>query len=191
MNKINAFIVFIVLGQLLICFHAKETSNKIFTIDSPRHKIMADTVVFEPQKTVIEKKKHRFFLDSNVVRAVSYSFLDVHDYEDDSMSRGRIVQIMSNYDQFLWKYDPHPVISLKRTQSIQLLSIINNPNNYGYGASFCYYPRNCFCFYNSKNEIIGFYEICFECNRVQSLPEFQICKRGGLNEHGTNVLKEF
>lgn len=71
----------------------------------------------------------------------------------------------------------------------QLLSIINDPGNYSNTAAFCYNPRNCFCFYNSKNEIVGWYEVCFECARVSSIPAFALCRKGGLNDRGLNRLK--
>jgi hypothetical protein len=41
---------------------------------------------------------------------------------------------------------------------------------------------------NSKNEIIGWYEVCFECARIASIPEFKVCRKGGLNDRG---LDEF
>jgi hypothetical protein len=52
----------------------------------------------------------------------------------------------------------------------------------------CYFPRNCFIFYNNRNEIIGFYEVCLECGRMISIPECKVSLKGGLSGIG---LKEF
>lgn len=151
----------------------------------------ADTVIREPQKVKFNKTKKNRFLDAGAVRAVSYSFLDVHDYEFDSSDRGQLLPIMPNYDQYLSKKDRRPKIVLTRSQTQKLLSIINDPGNYSNTAAFCYFPRNCFCFYNSRNEIIGWYEVCFECARIDSIPAFKLCRKGGLNDRGLNELKKF
>ena len=45
---------------------------------------------------------------------------------------------------------------------------------YEKGASVkapCYIPRHVAVFYNMKNEVIGFLEICFECNRARFVSE--------------------
>ncbi|MFK7787346.1 MAG: hypothetical protein AB8B56_19640 [Crocinitomicaceae bacterium] len=39
-----------------------------------------------------------------------------------------------------------------------------------HSAASCYNPRHGIIFYNSSDSIIGFLEICFECNRIYSLP---------------------
>jgi hypothetical protein len=61
-------------------------------------------------------------------------------------------------------------VVLSKGQIDELLGIIHDPKSYRLGAAFCYNPRNCFCFYNSKNELIAWYEVCFECSRFDSRP---------------------
>lgn len=144
-----------------------------------------------PQKVNFSTTKKTLFPDPGIVKAISYSFLDVHDYEFDSSNRGQLLTIMPNYDQYLSKSDPHPKVILTKNQTRELLSIINDPDNYSYTAAFCYSPRNCFCFYNSKDEIVGWYEVCFECARIESIPEFKRCRKGGLTDKGMARLKQF
>lgn len=169
-------------------------NKPISKTDSPKPTALTsrtDTIVCEPQLEKFGKTSKGFFLGSGAVKAVSYSFLDIHDYEMDSSDRGQLLAIMPNYDQYLSKKDPNPKVILTRLQTQRLLSIINDPGNYSNTAAFCYNPRNCFCFYNSKNEIIGWYELCFECARIQSIPEFRLCKKGGLNDRGLKKFREF
>ena len=172
---------------IISCSQAKHDPPKNSAAQT--HKV--DTVTREPQVVRFNKTKKNTFLDAGAVRVVSYSFLDVHDYEMDSSDCGQLLSIMPNYDQYLSKKDRHPKIVLTRSQTQKLLSIINNPESYSNTAAFCDYPRNCFCFYNSKNEIIGWYEVCFECARIASIPEFKLCRKGGLNDRGLNKLKKF
>lgn len=150
-----------------------------------------DTITAESQLVRFDRAKHTHFLGSAVSGAVAYSFLDVHDYEDDSMTKGQLLRIMPNDDQYLWKYDPRPKVRLDKAQAHQLLAIINDPRNYSLGAAFCDFPRNCFCFYDSQNRMIGFYELCFECARVQSIPEFTISRKGGLSDRGVAAFRKF
>ena len=145
----------------------------------------------EPQSVNFTKTKGNLFPDKNIVKAVSYSFLDVHDYELDSSNRGQLLMIMPNYDQYLKKDDPHPKVILTKAQTQRLLALINDPGIYSNTCAECYSPRNCFCFYNDRNEIVGWYELCFECGRIMSIPEFRLCKKGGLTDKGLDRLKQF
>jgi hypothetical protein len=177
--------------QLCLCCSSKRSGNGEDLPPPTAQKERVDTISSESQRVNFSKTRNNFFPGSNIEKVISYSFLDVHDYEDDSMGRGQLLQIMPDYDQYLWRNDPHPKISLAKRDIPKLLAIINDPKNYGFGASFCYFPRNCFCFYNGNNEIIGFYEICFECGRIQAIPEFKISRKGGLSEKGAHELMDF
>ncbi len=189
--RYRATFLLLLVVQLCLCCSGKRSKNAAGSPGPIAHKEGTDTISYEPQKVNFSKTQKNSFPGSNIEKVISYSFLDVHDYEDDSMSKGQLLQIMPDYDQYTWKNDPHPEISLTKRDISKLLTIINDPKNYGFGASFCYFPRNCFCFYNGKNEIIGFYEICFECARIQSIPEFKISRKGGLTDKGAHELRNF
>lgn len=146
----------------------------------------ADTVAAEPQMVYFPKT----FPASGISKVVSYSFLD--EEEDDTSARGQLLQIMPNYTQYLRKDDRRSKVVLTGGQVSRLLSIVNTPGTYKLGAAFCYNPRNCFCFYNNRNEIIGFYEICFECSRMVAMPELNISRKGGgLTDSGAARLAAF
>jgi hypothetical protein len=147
------------------------------------------TVTQEPQTTHFSKNKKGRFPDSGIVRAVGYSFLD--EEEDDTTNRGQLITIMPRYAQYLNRKDPHPKAILTRPQTQELLAIINDPGNYSNTRAECDNPRNCFCFYNSKNEIVGWYEVCFECGVINCIPEFTVCRKGGLTDRGVDRLKAF
>ena len=167
---------------------AKKTGASAHSVHPKK---TTDSIAPESQLTRIDHAKRAHFPESEVSKAVAYSFLDDHDYEDDSLTKGQLLPIMPDYSQYLWKYDRHPKVRLNRRQARHLLSIINDPKNYGVGAAFCYSPRNCFCFYDAKNEIIGFYELCFECSRIESIPQFTSSRKGGLSDKGVRELKRF
>ncbi len=109
-----------------------------------------DTVTREPQIVRFNKTKKNIFLDAGAVKAVSYSFLDVHDYEMDSSDCGQLLSIMPDYDQYLSKRDRHPKIILTRSQTQKLLFIINDPGNYSNTAAFCYSQETAFVFITAK-----------------------------------------
>lgn len=153
--------------------------------------LKADTISAESQKISFGKKVAYLFPASNIAKVVSYSFLDVHDYDEDSLIKGQLLRIMPKYDQYLRKGDPHPKVILTGAQIPRLLSIINDPKSYRNVTAFCYSPRNCFCFYNNRNEIVGFYEVCFECTRMESVPAFKASKKGGLTDDAADRLKKF
>src|SRR6266404_510827 len=111
--------------------------------------VKVDSLVSEPQVTHIASGN----LKTQIARVVSYSYLDVEDYEEDTFSRAPTFQMMPGFSRFLWKYDPHPKVILTKKQTRKLLAIIGSPKTYKPIHSTCYSPRNCFCFYNAKKEI--------------------------------------
>ena len=117
---------------------------------------------------------------------------DLDEEEDDTMNRGQLLQMMPGYAQYLRKNDPRPKVILTGEKIPRLLSIINDPKTYKNGSAFCYNPRNFFCFYNSRNEIIAYYEVCFECGKFDARPEIKTRKKDpGFREAGLNRLSKF
>jgi len=149
--------------------------------------VKVDSLTREPQVTNIVSGNPR----SQITRVVSYSYLDVEDYEEDTFTRAPSFQMMPGYARFLWKYDPHPKVVLTKKQIRRLMAIISVPKSYKKIQSTCYSPRNCFCFYNAKKEIIGYYQVCFENSRLYCVPEFNGSESGTLSESGAKRLRNF
>jgi hypothetical protein len=147
----------------------------------------ADSLVSEPQLTHIAGGD----LKSQITRIVSYSYLDIEDYEEDTFSRAPSFQMMPGFSRYMWKYDPHPKVVLTKKQTRRLLAIIGSPKTYKPVRSNCYSPRNCFCFYNARKEIIGYYQVCFENGRLISVPGFSGSESGTLSESGARRLRSF
>lgn len=179
------------LSLLLVLFLCCKTSTRQPVSSAPA--VKQDTISAESQKVSFGKNGAYLFPVSNITKVISYSFLDVHDYEmgSDSLIKGQLLQIMPNYDQYLRKDDPHPKVILTGAKIPALLSILNDPKSYKNATAFCYSPRNCFCFYNNRNEIVGFYEVCFECTRMESRPVFRASRKGGLTDEAADRLKKF
>jgi hypothetical protein len=88
--------------------------------------------------------------------------------------------------------DPHAKLVLNKEQTADLLSIFHDPKTYRFNYADCDYPRNIFCFYDDRNEIIAFFEVCFECGRFNAYPFLNNPnKRIGLSQAGSERLKRF
>jgi hypothetical protein len=145
----------------------------------------ADSLVSEPQITHIASGN----LSAQISRVVCYSYLDMEDYEEDTLSKGANFQMMPGFSRYLWKYDPHPKVVLTKRQTHKLLAILNSPKTYKPIRSSCRSPRNCFCFYNKKKEIIAYCEVSFENNRLIAVPGFPGSESSTLSESGAKKLR--
>jgi len=182
----NLFLTLFLTLASVACKNDRKT-----TTSESRPSARPDTVAAESQKMHLDKEKKALFLPSGAAKVISYSFLDIHDYEFDSALKGQLLRVMPEYSQYLRKDDPHPKTILTKSETQKLLCIINTANTYARGGASCYFPRNCFVFYNSKDEITGYYEICFECGRISSFPEFKLARKGGLSDFGLAQLRSF
>ena len=176
------------LSPLLYGCTNASSHNKTTPPAAKKPRVNIDSIAREPQVTHIESG---VIGPQKISRVVSYSYLDIEDYEEDTLSKAASFQIMPGYARYLWKYDPHPKVVLTKRQIRRLLAIINSPKTYKNVKSTCYSPRNCFCFYNAKKEIVGYYQVCFENNRLYCVPDFKGSESGTLSESGAKRLKNF
>jgi hypothetical protein len=146
-----------------------------------------DSIAVEPQISHIASG----LVGAQVSRVVCYSFLDIEDYEEDTLTKAPMFQMMPGFSRYLWKYDPHPKVILAKRQTRKLLAILSSQNTYKPVQSTCRSPRNCFCFYNKKKEIIGYYEVSFESGRLVSVPQFPGSESGTFSESGLKRLRSF
>lgn len=64
------------------------------------------------------------------------------------------------------------VVTADDTTSERLLNILMNENEGDeMEAAACYEPRNGIIFFDEKNNILGYIEICFECLQYELVPE--------------------
>jgi hypothetical protein len=144
------------------------------------------------QDTAFKQNGDKYFLKLKEVDSVFvYSYLDVHDYTDDTFTKAYKIKILPNKLEYIWKYDKNPKLTLSKNQISNLLSIINSDKSYKVGRSDCFYPTNCFVFYNNKNQIIGYYEICFKCSQIDSKPVFRSANKNSLSDQGDSLLLTF
>jgi len=146
-----------------------------------------DTLVVEPQLTHIASGN----ISSQVSRVVCYSYLDIEDYEEDTLTKAPMFQMMPGFSRYLWKYDPHPKVVLTKRQTRKLLAILSSPKTYKPLQSTCRSPRNCFCFYNKKKEIVGYCEVSFESGRLIAVPGFAGSDSGTFTATGLKKLRNF
>ncbi len=57
------------------------------------------------------------------------------------------------------------------------------------GGSSCFFPRHTILFYDKNNKVIGFIEICFECDMVLSSPNLKKMVEGNFKEGGEDRIK--
>ena len=167
--------------------HERQENSKPSKPAVKKPRIRTDSLAAEPQLTHFAGGN----IKPQIARVVCYSYLDVEDFEEDTFTRASSIQIMPGFSRPLWKYDPHPKVVLTKKQTRKLLAIISAPQSYKPLRSNCYSPRNCFCFYNAKKEIIGYYQVCFENGRLISMPYFPGSDSGTFSESGVRRLKTF
>ena len=146
-----------------------------------------DSLAVEPQVSHIASGN----ISSQVSRVVCYSYLDIEDYEEDTLTKAPMFQMMPGFSRYLWKYDPRPKVVLTKRQTRRLLAILSSPKTYRPVQSTCRSPRNCFCFYNKKKEIIGYCEVSFENGRLIAVPGFPGSDSGTFSESGLKRLRSF
>ncbi len=180
-NPLKALLLF-----LLLAWSACKEKPEV---RKPPEAKQADTVAAESQKINFAKK----FPRAGISKVVSYSFLDEEaDLFEDTLNKGQFLQMFPGYAQYLRKNDPRPKVYLKGAQIAKLLSIIHDPKTYKHGSAMCYNPRNLFCFYNDRNEIVAWYEVCFECSKFDARPALtDTLKDIGLSQRGANELDKF
>ena len=180
-NPLKAFLML-----LLLAWSACKEKPEV---RKPPGAKQADTVTAESQKIRLAKK----FPRTGISKVVSYSFMDEEeDVFEDSLNIGQLLQMFPGYSHYLRKNDPRPKVFLKGAQIAKLLSIINNPKTYKHGSAMCYNPRNLFCFYNDRNEIVSWYEVCFECSKFDARPALtDTLKDIGLSQRGADALDKF
>ena len=61
-------------------------------------------------------------------------------------------------------------VTLEKSDIEKLLGFVTGKNQPEPGA-FCYQPHHGFIFYNEREEVAGYLEICLSCGNYQSYPE--------------------
>ena len=66
--------------------------------------------------------------------------------------------------------------SLEKRDVEKVLSILYKPNAFleEYPVSSCYLPRHGICFFDESKSLIGFFEVCFECNGFRTVGEIPV-----------------
>ncbi|MDP2388028.1 MAG: hypothetical protein Q8M29_16760 [Bacteroidota bacterium] len=74
-----------------------------------------------------------------------------------------------------------------------LFSVFNNKKVFQKipgGGSSCFFPRHTILFYDKSNKVIGFVEVCFECDMVLSSSNLKKFFEGNFKDDGDVKLKE-
>ena len=110
-------------------------------------------------------KKFEFRETLSKVEIVTYPFSPSTDNKDTNLID---LQKSVKYNILIFKKYKEKII-LSTNEIAELENIILNSSESKTESSVdCYNPRHCIYFYNSKNEIIDYLEICFECNKTQT-----------------------
>ena len=68
-----------------------------------------------------------------------------------------------------------PTRTLTTEEVNEMLSIVLKTSTYGGASASCFNPRWAFVFYR-ENGIVGYIDLCFECNLLISSPEISVAK---------------
>jgi hypothetical protein len=95
--------------------------------------------------------------------------------------------INNNIIEIKEKYLKSRIVLNPSQQNILKNSLINCKTKNWVAA--CYDPRHSILFYNEKDEIFGYIEICFECNRVESTSNLKFISECVLSQE--ELFKEY
>ena len=142
------------------------------------------TIIYNPLEII---RLELFFNDVEKVEIYSYKDRSLW-IESSSQSDLEQLNFIRNYKvEINEKYLKHKLF-LDKTQindlknGLRKSSIINVPYK-------CYNPRHSIIFYDDKNDIFGYIEICFECNKVICSENLKFISLNALNLEST--FKEF
>ncbi len=97
-----------------------------------------------------------------------------------------ITSVFDKKNQKLNNYDSKVLLSQKEVKI--LLSIINDPLSYQWGACGTPIPKIGFVFYN-KQDVIGYFDIGCSYNQINSMyPDFYITREGSLTNDARNKI---
>lgn len=90
------------------------------------------------------------------------------------------------------KMCPPNKADLSKSETDSLFALFNNKKlfqKYPGGMSSCFFPRHTVLFYDKNNLVIGFIEICFECDMVLTSTNLTRFFEGNFKEGGEDRLK--
>ena len=91
------------------------------------------------------------------------------------------------------KMCPPNKADLSRAETDSLYAVFNNKKVFEKipgGGSSCFFPRHTILFYDKNDKVIGFMEVCFECDMVLTSGNLKKLFEGNFKEDGDTKLKE-
>lgn len=121
------------------------------------------------------------FEQTSKIEILAYSDRNTWD-EEDNPDFYEVNFIQNNKVDIKDKYLKNKIV-LNNQQIVKLKKeLSNNCGSFSlFGGAKCYDPRHAIIFYNKKNEILGYIEICFECEKVNSSSNLKILEDCALN----------
>lgn len=178
MNKFNLFII---LGAILFISCKKEKDMNVLEDNNNNGVIVSKSIATEE----IIQEIDSFF---NEVKQVDvYAYFNRTLWEEEDRKDYRHFTNFENNDVLIKEKYLKNKISLSKDQINKLRE--NFKDCYDGITEACYDPRHLFVFYNSKNQIIGHIEICFECSNIDcsdNLVKFASCAL-----YSKHLLQEF
>ncbi len=138
------------------------------------------TIIYNPFKIF---KLELFF--NNVEKVEIYSYQERNLWiETSSQSDLKKLNYIINGEIYIDKKYLRNKITLNDNQISELKSRLRKTFNLDLTYK-CYIPRHSLIFYNNENEIFGYIEICFDCNRVISSENLDFISSNSLNLEST------
>ncbi|GGD23443.1 hypothetical protein GCM10011343_12040 [Flavobacterium orientale] len=132
---------------------------------------------------------------------------------DSIFNQTKKIEILAFYDRYKWEREDKPsymyqkvsyiknnkieirekylrnIITLNKEQIYKLKTRFENCESEFSEIIMCYMPRHIIVFYNEDDEIIGYIEICFDCNRAYSSKNLEFLAECTLRQK--KLFKEF
>ncbi len=141
------------------------------------------------------KKKYPVFKRSNVVAVTVFSHAAGNELKAVSPDNptDKLFLITDSLAIVNTKFCPpnNAILSIAETDS--LFAVFDNKKVFEKipgGASSCFFPRHTILFFDKYNMVIGFLEVCFECDMVLTSPNLKKLFEGNFKEDEDKELKK-
>ena len=141
------------------------------------------------------KKKYPEFKKANVAKVTVFSHASGNQLQavNPKNPTDKLFLVTDSLAIVNTKYCPPNSADLSRAEIDSLYAVFNNKKVFQKipgGGSSCFFPRHTILFYDKSNKVMGFIEVCFECDMVLTSANLKKFFEGNFIEDGDTKLKE-
>jgi len=141
------------------------------------------------------KKKYPAFKRANVAKVTVFSHASGNQLQavNPKNPADKLFLVTDSLAIVNTKMWPPNKADLSPAETDSLFTVFNNKKVFQKipgGGSSCFFPRHTILFYNKNDLVIGFMEVCFECDMVLTSANLKKLYEGNFKEDGDKELKK-